>query len=378
MKILMIARSNLYQFGGGDRVQLLKTKAALEARGHEVTVATGYVANARHYDVVHLFNMMLAPHAFVIHTLSAHRQGKPVALSTIYWNPSEWLEATEKQGVPTHPAAETGPRTGFFDGVPTRTVIWFLLTSRTMQTWLWLSLVRRGSGQASRFIRRFLLAHVDIILPNGEKEREQVERDFGQARRSRFIPNGTDDDFKDAKAEDFEKQYGKTDFVLHVGRIETRKNLLAAVRAVRELKLPLVLIGNTTYDPAYVQAVMQAAPAETLVVPELPYEQLGAAYKAARVHVIGSWFETPGLSSLEAGLAGCNVVSTDRGTTTEYFADLAWYCDPANPESIKQAIKAAWEAPKSDQLRRHLLSHYTWAHVAEATEAAYTEIVRAA
>ncbi|MBK7308934.1 MAG: glycosyltransferase [Chitinophagaceae bacterium] len=36
-------------------------------------------------------------------------------------------------------------------------------------------------------------------------------------------------------------------------------------------------------------------------------------YARARVHVLPSWFETCGLSSLEAAAMGCNIVITARG-----------------------------------------------------------------
>ena len=369
MKILMMVRPNFYEFGGGDRVQVLKTKEALERRGHSVTIATGFVSNLRPYSVVHLFNMMLTPHAYLIYALWAKRSGKPVVLSTIYWNPSEWLEHARAEGF--LPPQTSEGRANPFSGISKSNLMWLLPQFKETRHWVKLYITTRGTGRASAYVRRTLIGTVDALLPNGESEGEMVQHDFGRARKSIFIPNGVDDAFAQAKAEPFVKQYGVSDFVLHVGRVESRKNLIALVTAVKKLGLPLVLIGNDKVEPDYTEAVKKAAPANTLYIPELPHENLGSAYAAAKVHALASWFETPGLSSLEAGLAGCNVVTTDRGTTTEYFSDLAWYCDPADQKSIEKAVDEAYRAHKSSRLRKHLLEHFTWDEVAKRTEQAY-------
>lgn len=373
MKIIMVVRKNFYELGGGDRIQVLKTKEALEKRGHTITIVTSYPRNLDSCDILHLFNMMLAPHAYLLYTLYMHAARKPVALSTIYWNPGEWLAHAEDEGFPV--AIKAGERNNRFDGIPLWRVIWGLIRFTRMRRWLWLSVRYRNSGLASTYIRKTLVSEVDIILPNGQSEAESVQNDFAKAKQVAVIPNGVDDAFASARPDNFIKRYGKKDFVLHVGRIETRKNLIALVQAVNSLGLALVVIGNDTHDPTYTAAVKAAAPIDTLFIPELPHDQLGAAYKAAKVHALASWFETPGLSSLEAGLAGCNIVSTDRGTTKEYFQDMAWYCDPSDRKSIKQAISEAYAAPKSTKLRERILAHYTWNTVAEATEAAYKRII---
>ncbi len=54
-----------------------------------------------------------------------------------------------------------------------------------------------------------------------------------------------------------------------------------------------------------------------------------------------SWFETTGLSSLEAAAMGCNIVITRKGDAYEYFGDYAYYCDPESPDSIFKAIEKA-------------------------------------
>jgi glycosyltransferase involved in cell wall biosynthesis len=102
-------------------------------------------------------------------------------------------------------------------------------------------------------------------------------------------------------------------------------------------------------------------------------DALYAAYASAKVHVLPSYFETTGLSSLEASVMGCNVVVTDRGDTREYFGDEAWYCEPDRPESIRAAVDAAYKAPFRESLRTRILRDFTWTRAAEETFRAYKE-----
>ena len=65
---------------------------------------------------------------------------------------------------------------------------------------------------------------------------------------------------------------------------------------------------------------------------------LASAYAAARVFALPSWFETPGLAALEAGLAGCAVAITPYGSTRDYFGDLRAVC-PARPAAGDSASR---------------------------------------
>lgn len=371
MKILMMTRPNFFKLSGGDRVQLEKTSSALKHRGHKVTVSNKFVNNLESFDVIHLFNMQITPHTFMIYLLHAHSQGKPVALSTIYWNPHQWHSFSASQ-----PSRRT--RRSFlsyrFSGVPIWRVLQYFVLSSDVRSWFWRFLARPMSGASSLFIKRFLLKNADIVLPNGQAELEGLVSDFTAPKLALVVPNGADDDFMEAKADSFINKYQLSDFVLSVGRVETRKNLVALAKACKKLELPLVLIGNDKLEPDYVSQVRKAAGEKFVIVPELPYEQLGSAYKAAKVHALVSWFETPGLSNLEAAVAGCNIVSTNVGTANEYFGDMAWYASPNDQHSIEHALKAAFLAPKTKALARHILHRFSWNQVAEITEKAYKKI----
>ena len=87
------------------------------------------------------------------------------------------------------------------------------------------------------------------------------------------------------------------------------------------------------------------------------------------------WLETPSISALEAGLAGCNVVITDRGSTNEYFNDMVYYCDPKDIKTIKNGIDLGMNSNKQKQLSNHILKNFTWESIAKNTLNEYKKII---
>ena len=142
-----------------------------------------------------------------------------------------------------------------------------------------------------------------------------------------------------------------------IARIEDLKNQLSLISALKGAGIPLVLVGGL--NPAhrsYCRRVLSEVEKEKhfFYIEPLAGEMLKSAYAAAKVHVLPSWFETVGLTSLEAGLAGCNIVSTDRGYAHDYLDEYAWYCDPSKGASIRNAVMAAYAAPKCEKLKDHI------------------------
>jgi glycosyltransferase involved in cell wall biosynthesis len=106
----------------------------------------------------------------------------------------------------------------------------------------------------------------------------------------------------------------------------------------------------------------------------LPQQELAAYYAAANIHVLPSWFEVCGLSSLEAAAMGCRVVITDNGYARSYFNDDAFYCDPAKPESILQAVEKAVASEPDNRLQQKVIQNYSWQKTATDTLAVYKKI----
>ncbi|MGE5593188.1 MAG: glycosyltransferase [Betaproteobacteria bacterium] len=333
MRVLLQSRADLLTLPAGDTIQILETKKALRALGVDADHSGDLAPDLEGYDLVHLFNLTRVAET-AAQCENAVRHGKPVVVSPIYWNPEEYI-------------LHESPR----------------LQGALLKYW------RQDDP-----LRRRVVQSAAMLLPNAEAEARLIERDLGVTAPFRVVPNAADPAFARADAREFLSRFGLADFVLCCARISPRKNQLALVRATRGLGLPVVFIGPVN-DPFYLEACKKEADPSHHFLGFMPQTQLGSAYAAARVHALPSWFETPGLASLEAAVAGCNVVSTDRGTAREYFGHLAWYCDPADVGSIRAAVTAAYGAPRRRDLAAVVSTRFTWERAARETAEAYAQVL---
>jgi glycosyltransferase involved in cell wall biosynthesis len=226
--------------------------------------------------------------------------------------------------------------------------------------------------------RKSLLDLADLVLPNSQAEALQLTRLFRcDPRKIRVVPNGVQPTFTHASPDLFRSEYGSGDFVLYVGRIEPRKNLLGLIDAMAGSGLPLIAIGSAPPGhESYAEACLHAGRHFVRWTGPIDHDDpmLGSAYAAARVFALPSWFETPGLAALEAALAGCSVVVTPYGCTREYFGERVAYARPDRPGEIVSAILRAWENGPDPRLASHVGSRFLWSDVAQRTAEAYDQL----
>jgi glycosyltransferase involved in cell wall biosynthesis len=361
-------RSNLFKRPGGDNIQLSKTKHYLEKLGIKVDLSLDLEPDLSKYDVVHLFQLGLVPDENYIRCLNAKKQKKPIILSTIYWNTND---------VPLRYGLDR-IYYSFPNGIVQR--IMSRLYNRDLQKDNIYLIFKCFRIDFNGLVKR-ILELCDMVLPNAEAEARKIRNDFQMSSERKFhiVPNGVDSHFWYARSDSFVSDFGiKEDFVLCVGRIEDRKNQLALIRALRGTDIKLVLVGGNVWGTrsSYYKLCRKEADENVLFVDWMEHEKISSAYAAAKVHALPSWYETPGLVNLEAGLAGCNIVATDRGSTKEYLRNYVWYCDPSNIESIKKAVLDAFAAKKNTMLSRFILRNFTWERAAEETLKAYREVLR--
>lgn len=147
-------------------------------------------------------------------------------------------------------------------------------------------------------------------------------------------------------------------FLLYVGTVETRKNVLLAVRALEQMReeaLPLVIVGRETPYAAEVRNFVAKAGMSdrVLFVGHVSLEHLPALYRMARVFVYPSRFEGFGIPILEAITCGTPVVAATGSCLEEAGGDCALYVDPDDVSAMMQALG---EAMTEGDLRRSMLS----------------------
>ena len=349
LRVLMQTRPDYQTMPGGDVLQLTEIMPRLREAGVQVDLTGELTPDLSGYDLVHTINLD-RPEEPYQHCLNALRQGKPVVMSPVHTDMTEFLEWGDPDYWEMPDPAEGDP-------APRRAPLQDPIELR-----------RRAR---LHLLRQAVINWATGYLPNAQLDAEYLHRAFGMdLSRTMVVPHGIAEIFLEARPEPFVAEHDLRDFVLCAGRIEKRKNQLGLVAALRGTGIPLVIVGQPNPE-AYRELCRRYADANVVFLDGMPQEKLASAYAAAKVHALVSWFEIPGLASLEAGAAGCNVVATDRGSPREYLREMAWYCDPRSVASIREAVLAAYHAPRSDRLREHLRAHCHWRAAAERTLEGY-------
>jgi glycosyltransferase involved in cell wall biosynthesis len=334
MRVLVQIRPNHAAQEGGDTVHAQNTAEQLRGLGIDVEVSGAIAPDLDRYDLVHLFNTEIVENTFR-HGLRARSCGLPIVLSPVFW-----------RGEPIRDDA-------------------FALADRE-------NLSRREWA-----MRAAVFTLADVVVPNSQAEADVIASRFSVRPDRFFVARlGVDSAFAHGDGERFSNRHGvpQRGFVLCAARIEPRKNQHRLIEACAELGFPLVLAGAEYEDrKAYAdhcRTLVAERGADVRFMPHLGAAELADAYAAARVHALPSLWESVGLSSVEAALAGCAVVSTANCGVHEYLGDHAWYCDPGSVPAIRDSVSSAWESEPSDELRSAAASS-TWGASARATLAAY-------
>jgi glycosyltransferase involved in cell wall biosynthesis len=136
-------------------------------------------------------------------------------------------------------------------------------------------------------------------------------------------------------------------FVLNVGSIEDRKNLLLIVKALRQLPedISLVAIGKHTPYADEVKRYVAAHGLERRVrlLHGIPFEELPAFYRLAKVFVYPSRFEGFGIPILEAIRSRVPVIAATGSCLEEAGGPDSLYVDPDDDGALADCIRRVWE-----------------------------------
>jgi len=366
MKILMQNRLDAFSAPGGDTVQMLKTKEYLERSGVQVDISLELSPDVSKYDIIHLFNITRM-HETYMHYVNAKAQNKPVVVSSIYQN----FEELDQR-------SNYGARSFILKRLPkdlrelAKTCVRAILDKRQVP-----AAIKQGIIGFTRQ-QKEVLSGAAAVLPNSKLEAEAIQKDFGLKIEYTIVPNAIDKIFCATEGEG--NKTLRKEGVICIGNYIERKNQIALIKAMQGLQIPLVLVGSVvpTYIKYYRDILSLAKKADypIKVIEKIPQNELVPYLTMAKVIALPSWIETTGLSCLEGACAGCNVVITDRGYTKEYFGEMAYYCDPSDIASIRNAVKRAYNSPVAPGLKERIINEYTWDKTADATLKAYRRVLK--
>ena len=148
-------------------------------------------------------------------------------------------------------------------------------------------------------------------------------------------------------------------YLLFVGTIEPRKNLVRLARAFAALRqegaeAQLVICGRWGWKSNDLRpAIERLGIADAVVFTGfVPDDDLVALLNGATAFVYPSLYEGFGLPIVEAFACGAPVVTSDRGATAEVAGGAALLVDPTSDESLTDALRRVL----SDTAERHRLS----------------------
>lgn len=156
----------------------------------------------------------------------------------------------------------------------------------------------------------------------------------------------------------FQELYGVQDYALWMGIVEPSKNQLSVIGPLKEMGIPLVIVGKYR-DKVYYDACREAGRDNVIFIDSLPQrsEIVRSALQNARFYVELS-LEPAGLSALEAGLSGSRILLSDSDWSREHFLDHAEFVDPLSFVSITDGVERVLKRPAfNSELQEHLRAY---------------------
>lgn len=365
MDILFAIREDYLERIGGDTFQFLFTKQQLEKDYQTNIIVIKTPEDIEQYpdvNIVHVFNMQnrVWTHDFL---KKAKECGKKTVLSTIYWDLSD--------------AAYITRMARFTSNVR----LWKMFRPfKSAIRWLSDIVRKRDIGGIQNLAEyRELLQMADMILPNSYEEARVIERIFGHFHYEvRTVPNAIAPLVDRQHVKEVPEKYKNC--ILQVGRVETLKNQGGVIQACMDNDIPIVFIGRINGD-RYYESIKKLADKRGNVyfLGEMPQEEIAAYYSAAKVHVLPSFRESPGLVTLEAMYYGCNVVVSNKDYCPIEYYQLdknGYVCDPYRIESIRDAIQKAYHDEKKEY-SEELFRFISYETVAKMTQEAYEAVLNA-
>lgn len=215
-----------------------------------------------------------------------------------------------------------------------------------------------------RVLVRESARRADHIITVSEYSKRDLVRTYGvREERITVTYEGAGDEFvpldKEKAKEELASRYRiEGNFILYLGRLQARKNLMRLVDAyalIRKAGFPhkLVLAGqhDTLFQPVVARIRELKLQNDILLPGYVAAADVPTFYNAAEVFVYPSVYEGFGLPLMEAMACGTPVVTSRGSSLDEVAGDAAVLVDPLDESSIAEALKKVLAEP---ELRKHL------------------------
>jgi glycosyltransferase involved in cell wall biosynthesis len=225
------------------------------------------------------------------------------------------------------------------------------------------------------------------VIAVSESTRQDLVRLYGLAPdRVDVVYNGVDAAFRPLPLEKviaFRARKGLPErFLLFVGTLEPRKNIVRLVEAYARLpkpRSPLVLVGGKGwfYDQVFLRVEDLDLADEVFFVGYVPAEELPWWYNAAAALVYPSLYEGFGLPALEAMACGTPVVTSTTSSLPEVVGQAGILVEPTDVAALTAALqRVLQDGALRAQMRTAGLAQaarFSWPRAASATVKSYRQ-----
>lgn len=190
--------------------------------------------------------------------------------------------------------------------------------------------------------------NADVVIAVSEcTKRDIVELYHIDADKIKVVYQGCDAQFAKEISEDektrVSKKYALPErYILNVGSIETRKNALQIVRALKDIDdaVSLVIVGRRTKYAAKIDDFVKdnGLDARVKIISGIDFKDLPAVYAQAEIFVYPSFYEGFGIPIVEALNVGVPVVAATGSCLEEAGGASSIYVDPTNDREMSDAI----------------------------------------
>lgn len=354
MRILFMNRPDWDQNPGGDTVVTKEYMRILTGMGIETVFSCDPDTDMGRFDIIHIINLTMTGSTEKL-AQSASRQQKPFVVTTLQ-------EDFPKFRSKVHFAANR--------------LTAYVKSGQNPETLKHFSDAIHHVPPSTHLTSPFAALTANRLLACGEHEASLLHQMFPRSSVS-VVKFGTAKQIhSDVSGELFTSAFNVKDFVLCVGRVEPRKNQLMLLVALEQDPVPIVFVdGTTTYSPSYKSACMEfKRRGKTIFTGTLSDELLVSAYMSAKVHCLPSFYELPGLVSLEAARYGCKVTASRWGTLPDYLGNTIRYFEPDDCNNLRSSLLDTIESDSHPELMP-LAKSFTWEKSASDVVSIYSDIL---
>lgn len=353
MRLLFVSRPSLFSHPGGDTLHVEQTAEHIRRLGHEVEIATYRYIDPKAFDVIHFFN--LGQPASVLPYLRKAPE-TPLVVSSVFVDYS----------VVNNPVA--GRKERILAQFNNHWQEYFKTLARAFkgqeQLPHWEYLI---DGQKASI--KNVLDRAAVLIGASDWEVQHVVNSFGFKGRKEKITVGVE------HVKSINPKLGRSNKrLLCAARFEPLKNQHSLILACRKLELPLHLVGTASRNhKKYFDYCFDLAGGDVVFHGKLSRSETLHEISQAKIHAMPSFYESTGLSTLEALYLGFQVVVGNHPIQRELFAGHAHFANPNSERSIQKAIL---EAMANEETHRDWVKeNFSWSVAALKIVEIYRDLI---